>query len=273
VPTQLPPNCEIGAVLRREDPRDAFVLKAGRQKSSLADLPPGSVVGTSSIRRTAQIALQYPHLRIQDMRGNVGTRLRKLDAEDSTFDAIILAAAGLIRLDLSSRISHFLDSSDGNMLYAVGQGAIGIENRSDDVKVKETLRRVNHMPTFLAITCERSLLRILEGGCSAPLGVETRWVKGRGDKDSNSVLMMKAIVVSVDGTSSAEVEMEEKVESVEQAEAFGVRVATQLCTKGADKILAEVSQNPYRLRDGRVVLTMLQIKAKKPTTVIDLEQT
>jgi hydroxymethylbilane synthase len=253
VPTQLPPNCEIGAVLPREDPRDAFVLKAGRPKCSLAELPPGSVVGTSSIRRTAQIALKYPHLRIQDVRGNVPTRLQKLDAENSPFHAVILAAAGLLRLGLGHRISHFLDSSDGNMLYAVGQGAIGIENRSDDPQVKRVLSLVNHMPTFLAITCERSLLRFLEGGCSAPLGVETRWVKGRGGKQSESALLMKAIVVSVDGTSSAEVEMEEEIESVEEAEAFGVKVATELTCRGADKILAE-------------------IKAKKPTEVADLEE-
>ena len=247
VPTQLPPNCEIGAVLPRADPRDAFVLKAGRQKCSLAQLPPGSVVGTSSIRRTAQIALKYPHLRIHDVRGNVGTRLRKLDAEDSQFDAVILAAAGLLRLDLGHRISHFLDSSDGNMLHAVGQGAIGIENRSDDIEMKETLRLVNHMPTFLAVTCERSLLRTLEGGCSAPLGVETRWVRQQDGKILDSVLLMKAIVVSLDGTSSAEVEMEEVIESVQQAEAFGVRVATELCTRGADKILTEVSGDPYKV--------------------------
>lgn len=254
MPTQLPPNCEIGAVLPRADPRDAFVLKTGRQKCSLAELPPGSVVGTSSIRRTAQIALKYPHLRIQDVRGNIPTRLRKLDAEDSPFDAVILAAAGLIRIDLGHRISHFLDSSDGNMLYAVGQGAIGIENRSDDSEVKEALRLVNHIPTFLAITCERSLLRTLEGGCSAPLGVETMWVKGRGGEKSDSALLIKAIVVSVDGTSSVEIEMEEQIESVEEAEAFGIKVATELSNKGADKILAE-------------------IKAKKPTTATDLKET
>lgn len=251
MPTELPPNCEIGAVLRRENPRDVFVLKAGRPKCSLSELLPGSVLGTSSIRRTAQIARKYPHLRVQDVRGNVPTRLQKLDAEDGPFDALILGAAGLLRLDLGHRISHFLDSSDGNMLYAVGQGAIGIENRSDDPDVKQVLSLVNHMPTFLAITCERSLLRTLEGGCSAPLGVETRWVRGWGGKQADSAILMKAIVVSVDGTSSAEVEMEEEIESVEQAVAFGVKVAAELTSKGADKILAE-------------------IKAKKPTEIIDL---
>ena len=251
VPTQMPPNCEIGAALPREDPRDAFVLRAGRAKSTLADLPPGSVIGTSSIRRTAQIAMRYPHLRVQDMRGNLPTRLRKLDAEDSPFDAIILAAAGLIRLDLGDRITHFLDSSDGNMLYAVGQGAIGIENRSDDVDIRAALAQINHMPTFLATTCERSLLRTLEGGCSAPLGVETSWLKGQEGTKPAQVLLMKAIVVSIDGTSSAEVQLEEEVESVASAENFGVKVAAELIRRGADKIL-------------------LDIKAKKPTEAADL---
>ncbi|KAK5278905.1 porphobilinogen deaminase, partial [Exophiala xenobiotica] len=118
VPTQLPPGCEIGVVVAREDPRDAFVIKAGREPCNIEDLPAGAVVGTSSMRRTAQIAMKYPHLRVLDVRGNVGTRLAKLDAEDGPFDAVILAAAGLIRLDLRHRITQYLDSKSGGMLYA-----------------------------------------------------------------------------------------------------------------------------------------------------------
>src|SRR4051794_20405920 len=115
VPTQIPSSCVIGGIMTRADPRDVFVLKAGRPQCEMADLPPGSVVGTSSIRRTAQIALKYPHLRVKDIRGNVPTRLRKLDAEDSPFDAIIIAAAGLLRLDLGHRITQYLDSDSGQM--------------------------------------------------------------------------------------------------------------------------------------------------------------
>jgi hydroxymethylbilane synthase len=242
----LPKGCEIGAVLKREDPRDAFVLKAGRQPCKIQDLPAGAVIGTSSVRRGAQLALKYPHLVIEDMRGNINTRVNKLDAEDSKFDALILAAAGLIRIDMGDRITQFLSSEDGGMLYAVGQGAIGIENRTNDVSVKTQLAEINDEPTFLAINAERSLLRYLEGGCSAPLGVETQWL-------SELELQMKAIVVSTDGKESAETVSTREIISVEGAEVFGIEVARDLLSRGADKILAE-------------------IKAKRPTTVLDLEE-
>jgi hydroxymethylbilane synthase len=248
VPTQLPDGCELGAVLERVDPRDAFVLKAGRQAGSIQDLPAGSVIGTSSIRRTAQIAQRYPHLVVQDVRGNIGTRLSKLDAEDGPFDALILAAAGLLRLDLGHRISQYLDSENGKMMYAVGQGAIGIENRSNDPEVKEILARITHKSTHIAITAERSLLKTLEGGCSAPLGVETRWL---GEAHSNALLRMKATVVSTNGKEYVEIEMTDEVKSLEDAELFGLNAASELLSRGADKILAE-------------------IKAKKPTTITDL---
>lgn len=250
VPTQLPPGCEIGAVLPREDPRDAFVIKAGRPALGIQDLPAGSVVGTSSIRRTAQIALKYPHLKVKDVRGNVGTRLSKLDSDDGAFDALVLAAAGLIRLDLGDRITQYLDSKSG-MLHAVGQGAIGIENRSDDQRVQTSLASIDHRETHLATATERSLLRTLEGGCSAPLGVETSWV----DNDTGKKLLrLQAIVVSVNGKESAEIDLTEPVRSKSEAEAFGINAASEILKKGADKILAE-------------------IKAKQPTTAIDLEET
>ena len=193
----------------------------------------------------------YPHLVVQDCRGNVGTRLSKLDADDGPYDALILAAAGLLRLDLGHRISQYLDSENGKMLYAVGQGAIGIENGSENARVKEILAKISHKSTHLAVTAERSLLRTLEGGCSAPLGVETRWGSGR---ESQSLLHMKATVVSNNGKEVAYVNMSEQVNSLEDAECFGINVASGLLEKGADKILAE-------------------IKAKKPTTITDLEET
>lgn len=233
-------------MLKREDPRDAFVLKAGRPPCKIQDLPPGAVVGTSSIRRAAQLALKHPHLVIEDMRGNINTRVNKLDAEDSKFDALILAAAGLIRIDMTDRITQYLSSEDGGMLYAVGQGAIGIENRTNDISVKTQISEINDMPTFLAINAERSLLRFLEGGCSAPLGVETKWL-------TPTDLLMRSIVVSTDGKESAEAEFTKEITSVEGAEVFGIEVAKELLSRGADKILAE-------------------IKAKKPTTISDLEE-
>lgn len=248
VPTQLPPNCGLGAIMNREDPRDAFVLKAGRERCNLAELPAGSVVGTSSIRRTAQIALKYPHLRVQDVRGNVPTRLRKLDEEGSPYDALILAAAGLIRLDLSDRITELLSSKNGGMLYAVGQGAIGIESRKNDTRMVQILEKINDRPTSLACLAERSLLRKLEGGCSAPLGVETDWITDAGD---GQMLQMRAIVVSVDGKESAEVELEEHVTTEEAAVSFGINVANALVARGAGRILEA-------------------IQAKKRTETIDL---
>lgn len=245
MPTQLPPNCEISGVTIRSDPRDVFVIKAGRTACKIQDLPAGSVIGTSSIRRTAQIALRFPHLVVKDMRGNMETRLRKLDDEDSGFDGLILAAAGLLRIDLGHRITQYLDSKDGDMLHAVGQGAIGIENRERDHACRDIVASVNHLPTFYAVTAERRLLRTIEGGCSAPLGVETTWI-------DNKNLNFKAIVVSVDGQEYAEYETTEEVSSVDEAERLGQTVAVEILRRGADKILAE-------------------IKAKKPTTVADLE--
>ncbi len=236
--------------MARGDPRDAFVVKAGREPCNIQDLPAGSVVGTSSIRRTAQIALKYPHLKVLDVRGNVPTRLAKLDARDSSFDALILAAAGLIRLDLGDRITQYLDSKNGGMLYAVGQGAIGIENRSPDERVQCMLDLVNHQETFLATTVERSLLRTIEGGCSAPLGVETTWVE---TENNRKALHFRALVVSTNGKEKAEMEATEVVQSKEDAELFGINVASELLDRGADKILAE-------------------IKAKRPTTITDLEE-
>lgn len=246
VPTILPSGAEIGATPEREDPRDVFIVRPDSEIKRIQDLPKGGVVGTSSIRRTAQIAKKYPHLVVKDLRGNIDTRLAKLDAEGSPYDAIIIAAAGVLRIDLGHRISQYLDSSDGGMLYAVGQGAIGVENRVGDQVVTQQLRHINHMPTFLAINAERSLLRYVEGGCSAPLGVEAKWL-------TDDRLHIKSIIVSTNGKESAEAEHASVVRTVEEAEVFGVILAKAILEKGADKILAE-------------------IKAKNPTLPTDLQE-
>lgn len=222
-------------MMKREDTRDVLVMKKGLSYTSLAELPEGSVVGTSSIRRTAQLARRYPHLKVMDVRGNIGTRLSKLDAEDGPFTCLILAAAGLLRLDLGDRITSYLDSKNGGMLYAVGQGALGIEIRKDDQQVLDMLQNIGHKETTFACLAERSLLRTLEGGCSAPLGVESEWVNG--------ALTMRSIVVSVDGKESAEVEVDGAVDSPQAAEEFGVTVAKALVEKGAGKILDEIQRN------------------------------
>lgn len=227
-------------MMKREDPRDVLVMKQGIQAKSLADLPPGAVVGTSSVRRTAQLIRRYPHLKIMDVRGNIGTRLSKLDAEDGPFSCIILAAAGLLRMELGDRITQFLESGNGGMLHAVGQGALGIEIRKDDKLLQGMLAKIGHKETTFAALAERSLLRTLEGGCSAPLGVETGWVTA---EDGSSKLRMRSIVVSVDGSESAEVEMDGVVNAPETAEAFGVTVANALVKEGAGEILETIHQN------------------------------
>ncbi|BCS19206.1 porphobilinogen deaminase [Aspergillus puulaauensis] len=240
VPTLLPSSCKLGPMMKREDSRDVLVLKKGLPNMTLAEMPAGSVVGTSSIRRTAQLARKYPHLKVMDVRGNIGTRLSKLDAEDSPYTCLILAAAGLLRLELGDRIFQFLDSKNAGMLYAVGQGALGIEIRKDDNVMEDMLKTIGHKETTFACLAERSLLRTLEGGCSAPLGVETEWIDGT---EGSSKLKMRSVVVSVDGSENSEVEIDGAVDSAQSAEEFGVTVAKALVAKGAGKILEEIQQN------------------------------
>ncbi|ODH44995.1 porphobilinogen deaminase [Paracoccidioides brasiliensis] len=241
VPTQLPKPCALGAVVPREDPRDVLVIKKGLPKMTLAELPAGSVVGTSSVRRIAQLSRHYPHLKPQDIRGNIETRLAKLDAEDGPFTCIILAAAGLLRTGQGARISHFLDSKNGKMLHAVGQGALGVEIRADDERMRAMIEKIGDRRATFACLAERSLLRTLEGGCSAPLGVETEWVKGEGQGEVEK-LRLRTIVASVDGKEAVEVEMEAEIRSEAEAEWFGKTVAEELIVKGAGKILEVIQQ-------------------------------
>jgi hydroxymethylbilane synthase len=225
-------------MMPREDNRDVLVVKQGLSFKSLDEIPAGSVVGTSSIRRTAQLARKYPQLKVESIRGNIGTRLAKLDAEDSPYTCIIIAAAGLLRLDLEDRITQYLDSKNG-MLYAVGQGALGIEVRKNDTALLDMLRQIGHQETTFSCLAERNLLRTLEGGCSAPLGVESEWVQG---SDGSKKLRMRSVVVSVDGQQCAEVELDGDVNSPESAEAFGVTVANALVANGAGAILEEIQR-------------------------------
>lgn len=245
MPTQLPPNCTIGCIMEREDPRDAVVMKASLDYKTLLELPPGSVVGTSSVRRSAQVKRLYPHLKFKDVRGNVGTRLSKLDAEDGEYSCLILAAAGLLRMDLGGRITQYLDSKTpgGGMLHAVGQGALAIEIREGDETVMSILSDLVNQESTLAGTAERSLMRTLEGGCSVPIGVETTWIeKGK--------LLMKAIVVSLDGTESVESERLDEILTPEDADQFGRTLAQDLVEKGAAKILEAINLNRPIIKEG-----------------------
>ena len=245
MPTQLPPKCVIGCIMEREDPRDVVIMKPTLKYKSLAELPEGSVVGTSSVRRSAQIKRLYPKLKFKDVRGNVGTRLSKLDAEDGEYACLILAAAGIVRMGWGDRITQYLDSKTpgGGLLHAVGQGALAIEVREGDERVIGVLNDLSNQDSTLAGLAERSLMRTLEGGCSVPIGVETTWIeKGK--------LLMKAIVVSLDGTESVEAERLDEVLTVESADEFGRTLAGDLVSKGASKILEAINLNRPVIKEG-----------------------
>ena len=168
VPMDLPAGFHLAAVWEREDPRDAFV---SNRHASVAELPQGAVVGTSSLRRVVQLLAQRPDLRIEPLRGNVDTRLRKLD--EGAFDAIVLAAAGLKRLGLASRIRASFDPE--TMIPAAGQGALAIEVREDAHELRALLAQTIHRPTFLAVHAERAVSRALGGSCSMPLAAHAVW--------------------------------------------------------------------------------------------------
>lgn len=216
------------------DPRDALVMKAGSSYKSLEDLPEGSVVGTSSVRRSAQIKKRYPHLNFEDVRGNVGTRLAKLDDPESSYACLILAAAGLLRLDLGERITGYLSSP--YLLHAVGQGALGVEIRDGDEDTTKLLQVLGHKETTLHCLAERSLMRTLEGGCSVPIGVET-------EAATDGQMLMRAVVVSLDGQNSVDVEERMEVADEEAADNFGRVVAGKLVAAGAGDILERINLN------------------------------
>lgn len=228
MPTALPDGCTLGAITKREDPRDALVMPLGSPHTKLSDLADGSIVGTSSIRRSAQLKRNYPNLKFESVRGNVQTRLNKVDDPNGRYACIILAVAGLNRLGLGHRVTSCLDAPD--MYYAVGQGALGIEIRTGDEKVLKLLAKINHNESFLSCLAERSLMRTLEGGCSVPIGVQTTFVA----KDR---LKFTAIVVSVDGSECVEASIEDTVETSAEAEELGKKLAHELIKNGAKAIL------------------------------------
>ena len=233
MPTTLPEGCALGAITEREDPRDAVVVKASLEYKSLDELPEGSIVGTSSVRRIAQLRRAYPHLHFADVRGNVDTRLRKLDeSTEPNYSAIILAEAGLARMELNHRSTCLLSSPI--LLHAVGQGSLGIEIRSGDEKTMELLKPLNHRESRLRCLAERSLMRALEGGCSVPIGVETTLDKG------GKTLNLKAVVVTVDGENAIHGEGNVTFKDDDEdgaANGLGLEVAKDLLSRGAHKLL------------------------------------
>ncbi|RKP10173.1 porphobilinogen deaminase [Thamnocephalis sphaerospora] len=275
LPTTLPPSLVIGAVLEREDPRDAVVLRKdladgalGSQvrEQGLGALPEGSVVGTSSVRRRAQLKRAYPHLKFHDVRGNLNTRLRKLDtllmseaeeqskaADQHVYTALILAAAGLNRLGWQPRTTTLLPPDA--CLHAVGQGALAVECRADDTRTLALLARLEHAGTRVRAEAERAVMRTLEGGCSVPIGVWTELTLADGKSASaadaadqwrtyaslaGARLTLRAAVVSVNG--------EEHVGATQsimqaQATALGNALAQELQKAGADRILASIQKH------------------------------
>ena len=236
MPTNLPDEFELGCILDREDPRDAVVMKQGSTYKSLGELPAGSIVGTSSIRRSSQLVKNFPHLKFDNVRGNVQTRLRKLDGDEGpAYECLLLAAAGLERVGLGHRITMCLDAPD--MYYAVGQGALGVEIRSGDERMKELLSSLEDKPATYRCLAERSLMRYLEGGCSVPIGVYTTY------NTATNVLLFKSTIVSPDGSTSVEDELERVVESKDAAEQLGIDLGHRLIERGAKEILDNIDFN------------------------------
>ncbi|OQR75059.1 porphobilinogen deaminase-like [Tropilaelaps mercedesae] len=189
VPTTLPKGLCIGAIIEREDPSDAVVFPEGSTLTSLDQLEQGAKVGTSSLRRVAQLRRCYKHLEFVSIRGNLNTRLQKLDKREK-YDALVLAASGLYRLNMSDRISHILPPD--LCLHAVGQGALAVECRSDDAVIQDLIRPLNHRATALRCLAERCFMNRLEGGCSVPLGVSSAM-------NDSGVLTLKGGVFAFDG--------------------------------------------------------------------------
>ncbi|MGB0834171.1 MAG: hydroxymethylbilane synthase [Psychrobium sp.] len=222
VPVEFPEGLGLEVICEREDPRDAFV---SNKYKNLDELPQGSVVGTSSLRRQCQIRAARPDLVIRDLRGNVGTRLGKLDAGE--YDAIILAAAGLIRLEMPERIASFIEPEQ--CLPAVGQGAVGIECRLDDDRIKELLAPLEHTETRQRVLAERALNKRLEGGCQVPIG---SYCVIDGDN-----FWLRALVGNPDGSVML---TEEARGTLADAEQTAINMADKLLDRGGREILQQV---------------------------------
>lgn len=224
VPMNMPPGFMLAAITEREDPRDAFV---SNQYTQLDQLPVGSIVGTSSLRRESQLRARFPHLQVQPLRGNVQTRLRKLD--EGQFAAIILAAAGLKRLELTYRITLLLEPEIS--LPAVGQGALGIECRSDRTDLASLMQPLHHAETAYCVEAERAMSRMLGGSCQVPLGGFA--------EITNNMLTLRGFVANPDGMSMISDKLCGKPEA---GTILGQQLAQNLMARGADKILAALAQ-------------------------------
>ncbi len=222
IPAQFPEGLMLAAICQRDEVRDAFVAN---KYASLNDLPEGAIVGTSSLRRQCQLRSHFPHLIIKDLRGNVGTRLNKLD--DGQYDAIILASVGLKRLSLEHRITQYIDTD--LMLPAVGQGAIGIESRTDDKQILDIISVLDDKKSRACIQAERAMNNALQGGCQVPIAGYCRL--------NNDELTLQGLVGRVDGS---KIIKQQITGFINEAESLGEKLAKQLLNQGADLILTEL---------------------------------
>lgn len=228
LPTQLPDGLSLGAICEREDVRDVFIPHSKNPSKQLLNQSHGALIATGSLRRKSQLLNMRPDFQIIDIRGNLNTRLKKLD--ESSWAGMILARAGVVRLGWVEKIGDVLDPH--MMLPAVGQGALGIEVREDDTRVKSYIAVLHHAPTASATLAERSLLRRLEGGCQIPIGVHGRIENGR--------LVLDAIVGSLDGKRAVRGRMDG---NSTESELIGAKLAEQLLQNGAEEILREIREH------------------------------
>lgn len=227
VPMELPQGLGLDVICKREDPSDAFVSNSFH---SLAQMPNSSVIGTSSLRRQCQVRAAFPHLQVRELRGNVNTRLAKLDSGE--YDAIILASAGLIRLNMGHRITQKLSSDIS--LPAGGQGAVGIECRTNDSKTKQLLAPLNHIDSATCVLAERATNRHLQGGCQVPIACFAEL------EQDGTTLSLRGLVGSVNGSHILTAQAQGHRDNPEE---LGIQVAKDLLSQGAEKILAEVYES------------------------------
>ncbi len=230
LPTELPEGLTLGAILEREDPRDVLVVNPVTQADDLSAIPAGSRIGTSSLRRRAQLLAARPDLEVVELRGNVPTRLKKVDT--GQVHAAILAAAGLIRLNARQRIRQFLEPPA--WLPAAGQGAIAVEMRCEDDEIREILFHLNHRPTEIATRAERAFLAALEGGCQIPIGALASF-------EADAGLVLHGFVSDTGGRDSVRGSVTVDEESPEES---GRALAADLRTRGASSLLMELRNSP-----------------------------
>lgn len=289
VPTTLVAGCVVRTAGPREESRDCVVMRASGQRQqeggssseegpvgaprTLSDLPAGSVVGTSSIRRAAMIRRGWPGLEIADVRGNVGTRLAKLDDESRGYDALVLAGAGVQRLGLGHRASSWLSGAEDGVFAAVGQGALGVEFREGDEWVRGLVESVEEKRVRWACGAERGLLAELEGGCSVPVGVETTWEEDEDEDDKDkkqtpntttsasasasasasstipekAYINLTALIVSPSGHEAVRASRRTWISSDAEADACGRELARKMVGMGAGRILEGINRDRDRL--------------------------